>query len=76
MDATITGLSTEQAYYIVDTLTDGAIKSARVSGAGEDEVTISREGLDELAALDEHSDGHFDGRYVWIGGSEYTVRGL
>lgn len=76
MDATISGLSTEQAYYIVDTLTHGALTSARVSGVGEDEVTISREGLDELARLDPEADGYFDGRRVWIGGSDHTVHGL
>jgi hypothetical protein len=73
MDATITGLTTEQAYYIVDSINPDA---AHVSGVGEDEVTISPEGLGELGALDEHADGHFDGRYVWIGGTEYTVRGI
>lgn len=73
MDATITGLSTDQAHYIVDSIDADA---ARVSAVGEDEVTISREGLDELAALPEDADGHFDGQYVWIGGTEYTVRGL
>lgn len=76
MDATITGLSTEQAYYIADSVSLDGIGRGRVSGVGEDEVTISPEGLAKLAALDEYADGHFDGRYVWIGGSEYTVRGL
>ena len=73
MDATITGLSTEQARYIVDSIDPDA---ARVSGVGEDEVTISREGLAELAALPEDYDGHFDGQHVWVGGTEYAVRGL
>lgn len=73
MDATITGLTTDQARYIVDSINPDA---ARVSGVGEDEVTISPEGLAELAELDAHADGHFDGRHVWIGGTEYTVRGL
>jgi hypothetical protein len=70
MDATITGLSTDQARYILDTVTGAP--AYRVGN----EVTVSPEGLDELAALDEHSDGHFDGQYVWIGGTEYAVRGL
>jgi hypothetical protein len=73
MDATIVGLSTEQAYYIVDSINPDA---ARVSGVGEDEVTISPEGLAELARFDKHADGHFDGRHVWIGGVSFPVRGV
>jgi hypothetical protein len=67
MDATIIGLSTEQARYILDSITGAA---AYRSGS---EVHLGAEALDQLAALAEDADGHFDGRYVWIGGSEYRV---
>jgi hypothetical protein len=67
MAHTITG----QADYIAASVTRGVIIDIDEAGA---EVTVSSECLDELAALPSDADGHFDGRHVWIGGTEYEVR--
>lgn len=82
MATTITGLTTDKAEFLylhpaLNGLPVG-IEAASTPGPlrGASQITISPEGLTALAALAEDVDGHFDGRYVWIGGSEYTVRGL
>lgn len=72
MDATIIGLTTDQAHYIADSID---IDAARVIvDGGQVVVILSPEGLAELAALPPQFAGHFDGRHVWIGGLEYEVR--
>lgn len=56
--------------------TDDAQSLAQlVAGATTDGATValSADALDTLAALDDEHDGHFDGTYIWIGGSEYPV---
>lgn len=71
MTATITLTSTEQAAWIAQ-LPELAGNGHRVDVDGNT-VTLSADALDVLARLDEHADGHFDGQYVWIGGTEYQV---
>lgn len=36
-------------------------------------VTVDAAALAVLADLDAEHDGHFDGTYIWVGGSEYRV---
>jgi hypothetical protein len=36
-------------------------------------VTLDQAALDVLAEQPDDCDGHFDGTYVWVGGSEYPV---
>lgn len=61
----------EQATYLVDTverISNGILLSA--DGAT---VYPTDDALGALADLDEHDDGHFDGRAIWIGGTDYPV---
>lgn len=79
MDATITLTSGEQAYYLAQTIvtaTGSGVATSKTRRDGTRDVMLSKAALEALAELDEHSDGHFDGQYVWIGGTEYQVRGL
>lgn len=64
-EATLGGLS--QAAYLAESVHGVEI--------GEDgrTVTLSAAALGVLAGLDEDYDGYFDGRHIWIGGSEYAV---
>ena len=39
-------------------------------------VTLDADALNTLADLDDEHDGHFDGTYVWVGGTEYVVSSL
>jgi hypothetical protein len=62
-------LTEAQAQYIADTLAPNA--TVEIDGGT---VTLGTQALDLLAALDDGADGHYDGTYIWIGGSEYRVR--
>lgn len=37
------------------------------------EAALSSDALEVLADFPGDADGHYDGQYIWIGGSEYEV---
>lgn len=71
MDATITFTTTDQARYLAD-MPQLAANGHHVNVDGTT-ATLTTDALDVLAGLDPEVDGHYDGTYVWIGGSEYRA---
>ena len=67
--ATITFPTKAKAKFIVEM---PQLNGQRVSRAGTT-VYLNTTALAVLAEQPEDHDGHFDGTYVWIGGSEYPV---
>lgn len=64
---TITFASPDQAQFVAD-IVPGL---ADVDGATS---ALTDEALARLAQQPEDYDGHYDGRYIWVGGSEYEVK--
>jgi hypothetical protein len=60
------------AQYIADTLTLALGARPQVDGST---ITLTADDLAQLAALPEDHDGHYDGKLIWVGGTDYLVRG-
>jgi hypothetical protein len=76
MSATISGLSSDQAYYLAQTIAARGVGCATslTHHDGTRDVMVSEAVLNILRELPADADGHYDGRFVWIGGSEYPVQ--
>ena len=74
MDATVTLANEEMAEFLRD--------MPQLAGNGhtvtldDDTATLTTDALATLADLPEDNDGHYDGTYIWIGGTEYRVTHL
>lgn len=65
--ATIAFTSTDMAQFVADIPRTGAT----VNGTT---VTLDETALAVLADQPDDADGHYDGTYIWVGGTEYPVR--
>lgn len=73
---TVTLADSTDAYLLaqlVVRLTGSGCSTSKVHADKSRDVYLTDTALDALAALDDEHDGHFDGTYVWVGGSEYAV---
>jgi antitoxin (DNA-binding transcriptional repressor) of toxin-antitoxin stability system len=68
---TVTFASPEQAHFLADM--PELVGNGHRVGVDGATVVLSRAALAVLAEQPDDRDGHFDGRHVWIGGSEYVI---
>jgi hypothetical protein len=68
-------LPNEQADFLAETLAPNVRKAADREALTDDHAALrlTARHLDLLEALSEEEDGHYDGRHIWIGGTEWPV---
>jgi hypothetical protein len=76
MTATVTLADSSSAYLLaqlVVTLTGSGCSTSKVHRDNSRDVHLTDDHLDALSALDDEHDGHYDGTYIWVGGTAYKV---
>lgn len=66
-DTRSAGTGEEVAAFIAQNLTGATAEGST--------VVLTADALTELAERPDDCDGHYDGRHIWVGGSEYEVKG-